>query len=42
MWIFIEVLATEINLIALAQCSKPVLDVGDSCTIHLQKRLNVE
>lgn len=34
---FTVVLAKEINLISLAQCSKPVLDAGDSCTVHPQK-----
>lgn len=28
MWIFLVALAKKINLISLAQCSKPVLDAG--------------
>lgn len=36
MWIlFTVVLAKEINLISLAQCSKTVLEEGDSRIIHL-------
>lgn len=39
---FIVVLAKEINLISLAQRSKPVLEEGDSCITHLKNGLKGE